>query len=94
MATLPNITTYGEYNSGNYGAHSLVVRFSSFTLYYSYNTIVAYSDAEDGLVVCKNMWGTTTGKHLNWINDNKKTRLDRQEFQKKLEAMLSRNVKE
>jgi hypothetical protein len=94
MKNLPEISTYGDYDSDNYGAHSLMVRFNSFTLYYSYHTIVAYRDGVDGLVVCKNMWGTTTGKHLNWICDDKKTRLDCKEFQHKLEDMLSRNVKE
>lgn len=91
---LPRISSYGEYSSGNYGANSLEVRFEDFTLYYSYSTIVAFSDRQEGMFVHKNDWGTTTGKHLNWIDGgNKKSRLPHDEFQKKLEAMLERHTK-
>ncbi len=77
MDKLPTIRSYGEYSSSNYGVNSLQVSFpSGFTLYYSYDTIVAFRGS-DGLKVRQNEWNTTTGKHLNWIDGgDKKGRLD------------------
>ena len=70
-----------------------MVDFNSFRLYYSYKTIVAYYEHQDGLVVSKNVWGVTTGKHLNWIDSgDKKARIDNSEFEVKLQAMLSRRL--
>jgi len=89
---LPEIRGYGQYESDNYGVNSLMVDFNNFRLYYSYKTIIGYYDSTDGEVVCKNNWGTTTGKHLNWINPDHKKRLPYGEFQKKLETMLARHT--
>ena len=89
---LPKISNYGNYSSDSYGAHSRRVEYDSITLYYSYETIVAYSDAKDGLTVSKNVWGTTTGKHLNWIdNGAKKSRKDNAEFQTMLTEACKRH---
>lgn len=89
---LPKISSYGDYESSNYGVNSLKVSFEKFDLYYSYQTIVAYCDAQDGFIICENQWGVTTGKHLNWINPDHKARLPYDEFQKKLQAMLARHT--
>jgi len=90
---LPSISSYGNYSNGNYGINTLCVSFDGFRLFYSYKTIVAYSDPVDGLVVRQNDWRTTTGKHLNWIDDgDKKSRLPGEEFQAKLQAMLARHT--
>ena len=93
MTNLPTISNYGNYSSDNHGAHTLRVDFEMFTLYYSYETIVAYYDHEDKLVVSQNVWGTTTGKHLNWIESDKKIRVKHDDFVKKLAAMLERRTK-
>lgn len=87
---LPKITTYGEYKSGNYGANSLQVSIGALTLYFSYETIVAFRGA-DGLKVRQNDWSNTTGKHLNWIDGgDKKNRLPGQQFEELLTAELAR----
>lgn len=90
--TLPTINSYGEYKSGNYGAHSLKVEFpSGLTLWYSYETIVAFREKyAEPLNVRQNDWGTTTGKHLNWIDGGaKKSRLPFAEFEEKLKNLLT-----
>ena len=93
MNKLPIIESYGQYSSENYGVNTLVVRINNLTLFYSYRTIVAYQDAEDGKAVCENEWGVTTGKHLNWIDGgNKKNRLDYDTFQEKLHKALERHI--
>lgn len=90
---LPKISSYGQYSSENYGVNSLEVKFDTFTLYYSYDTIIAFKDYEDGLVVRKNDWSTTTGKHLNWLDGgDKKSRLDSTQFNEKLQAFLERHI--
>jgi len=84
---LPTITNYGRYPSDNYGAHTRTVSLAQIDLYYSYNTIVAYCDKKDGLTVSVNIWGATTGKHLNWIDGgNKKARLPNDAFNVALRA--------
>lgn len=90
---LPTLYNYGYYSSDNYGAHTMRVQIpatrkgkSGITLYYSYDTIVAFRGVIDGnyrLVVHKNEWGVTTGKHLNMIDGgNKDARVDDATFEK------------
>ncbi|GAG12601.1 unnamed protein product [marine sediment metagenome] len=90
MTEIPNISSYGNYESSNYGMNTIRLGLSSITLYYSYKTIVAYSDFTDGLTVCDNVWSTTTGKHLNWIDDDHSIRLPFEQFEIKLQAALDR----
>lgn len=60
---------------------------NTITLWLSYETVVAFYDGYD-LVVCENIWGPTTGKHLNSIDGgNKKDRLSYEEFNKRLNLL-------
>lgn len=92
MNNLPTIKSYGDYKSGNYGAHSLRVDIGTLSLYFSYETVIAFQDAS-GLVVRQNDWSTTTGKHLNWIDGGgtieKKKRLKSEDFEAQLTAKLA-----
>jgi hypothetical protein len=92
MKNLPEISSYGEYSNDNYGAHTLMVDLDSIRLYYSYKTIVAYYDIQDGLVCCENVWKTTTGKHLNWIESGHKSRIEYHKFQEMLSNALIRHI--
>ena len=88
MNQLPTIRSYGQYSSGNYGVNSLEVSFpSGFTLYYSYDTIIAFI-GRDGIKIRKNDWSTTTGKHLNWIDEDKEKRIEGEAFNALLVAEL------
>lgn len=89
---IPTITNYGRYESNNYGAHTLKVDLGEIQFYYSYETIVAYCDGKDGLVCSENVWGTTTGKHLNWIQSHKNRRINNTEFQEMLRRAIARHV--
>lgn len=85
-----NITkkSYGNYSSDNYGAHSMYIKVGKLSLYFSYDTVVAF-DNGDGLVVRQNDWSTTTGKHLNAIDGgNKKARIPGTVFEEKLNVVL------
>ena len=77
---------YGKYSSGNYGTNTLAFQDSQGNCFwYSYNTLVAFRKTCHSLVIHENVWGITTGKHLNWIDDDHKIRVDSTEFEKKYE---------
>ena len=64
--------------------------------YFSYATCVAFRAPGFGLVVRENVWGTTTGRHLNEIDGGgaaQKNRVNGQEFEKLL-AQAQAAVKE
>ena len=65
---MPRIRSYGEYSGRGYGAHCLMVEVGGRTLYFSYETLVAFEGRDGRRVVRENSWGPTTGKHLNWID--------------------------
>ena len=88
---LCSISSYGDYSSSNYGAHCMKVVIPpsaknkhGITLYFSYETLIAFrgfiSENVQGLFIIRNYWGTTTGKHLNFICSNKDKRLDEETF--------------
>jgi hypothetical protein len=71
---------------------TLGVGHSSLTLWFSYQTIIAFQGAGFGTVVHENYWGPTTGKHLNWIDcgdkEAKAKRLSGDDFKLRLAAAL------
>ena len=80
-----NTVSIDEYAGGK-NAH--VVRVGMLTLYFSYQTCIAFQLAGTRPVVSENMAGTTTGKHINTVSLDKKTRLPWNKFQEKLSALL------
>ena len=50
-------------------------------LYFSYATLVAFE--HEGRTICiENQWGPTTGKHLNYVEADKKKRVTKETFDK------------
>jgi hypothetical protein len=91
IKTMLNIkkSAYGNYSSGNYGAHCMRIDVGLLSLWFSYDTVVAYQDGHWQLHVSENCWGPTTGKHLNLIDSGEKTnRMKRADFETALEAVL------
>ncbi len=84
-----NLSSYGNY-SNNYGAHSMRIAIGSLTLYFSYRTVVAFQDDGHSIKVIQNQWGSTTGKHLNFIDGGDKvSRLTPEKFNEELKAVLA-----
>ena len=79
---------YGHYSSSNYGANSMAVSIGGLTLWFSYDTVIAIQAPGHLKQVCENGWGNTTGKHLNWLEPNKKERLSFDEFNNILRRTL------
>lgn len=65
-----------------------IVRLSGVTLAYSYETIVGFQTPGHLWTVIENQWGPTTGKHLNWLDDDKTNRIPPDEFKARLRAAL------
>lgn len=79
---------YGKYSSNNYGAHTLCFTDPKGNdFYFSYDTLVAFRSLKTGLVCMKNMWGVTTGKHLNWIQPDKTKRVGAELFDNLLKEL-------
>ena len=89
-----NKYNYGSYSSDNYGANSICVQLGNKSIYYSYDTVVAFEGYNSkgvrfGLTVSENCLGPTTGQHLNWIDGGRKDkRLSRDDFLRKLSEFL------
>lgn len=85
---LPEISNYGQSSSDNYGAHTLRVDIGPLTVWYSYKTPVAFMVLGKEKVVHENNWGSTTGKHLNWIDRDKSIRVSAETFQQKWDEQV------
>lgn len=85
------ISKYGNTKSDNYGVNSLCVSIGDITLWFSYQTVVAYQmPHQDSPVVSENLWGPTTGRHLNAIDGGvKKSRVNRGLFEAALQRALT-----
>lgn len=83
-----SIRNYVDYSSNNYGS-SRAVTIGELDLYFSYDTIIAFSAPSTGLVIRENDWSTTTGKHLNAIDPDHKIRISGEDFEKQLDALLA-----
>ena len=58
--------------------------------WFSYQTVIAFRTPTTGLVLSENLWGPTTGKHLNVISRGQRT--PRAEFQAGLDKVTARLV--
>lgn len=57
------------------GNNARALEMGGLTLYFSYETLIAFDHRRTGLVIRENDWGPTTGKHLNAIDDDKSRRI-------------------
>lgn len=81
---LPSFQTYC-------GAHALQFFLPTITIWFSYQTPVAFKPIGGLLVVRQNDWGTATGRHLNAIDGgNKKQRVTGETFERMLSAALEK----
>jgi len=89
---MPEFSNYGQYSSDNYGAHCLRFDLGTITVWFSYQTMIAFRVIGKEIVVHKNDLGTTTGKHLNWIDSGeKKKRVSSKDFKKLWEEQTKDN---
>ncbi len=72
--------------SGN----NTLVTVGDLRVYFSYSTPIAFRQNGD-LVIRKNEWSTTTGKHLNAISEDKSLRISGEKFAEKYAEALKQN---
>ena len=90
LSDVVRFKSYGDYSSSNYGVNALQFQDINKVMYYfSYETLVAFYHSSTGLVIRKNDWGNTTGKHLNWIDRDKSKRVNTETFLAKLDELKS-----
>ena len=65
------------------------VEINDLTLWFSYQTVVGFRTPKTGIVCIENQWGSTTGKHLNYIQSDKKKRVSDSKFNEMLESILN-----
>ena len=68
--------------SGNTANNNVCVSVNGVTVWFSYTTPIAFQVCGNPLVIRKNEWSNTTGKHLNAIDDDKSKRVDGETFRK------------
>lgn len=75
------------------GTNNLAIYIDAInvTYYMSYDTCIAFDSVATGLVIRDNIWGTTTGAHLNAIDGGellaKSKRVNTKQFFQKIEEM-------
>jgi hypothetical protein len=70
---MPTISTEGQ---------ASCVEFGFLTVWFSYETVIAFQVNGGPRVVSRNYWSKTTGKHLNAIDGgNQKNRVDAETFE-------------
>jgi hypothetical protein len=74
-----------SYNEPSPQANAMYVEINDLELWFSYKTVIAFRSDSHPLTVCENVWSTTTGKHLNLISRDKKSRLPYDQFMAALE---------
>lgn len=73
-----------------YGKLTLL-EIGGLAVYFSYETPIAIHDNENNKwVIRENDWSNTTGRHLNYINEDKSIRIAGAEFEKKYRELTSK----
>ena len=84
-----NAYSYGDYSSDNYGVHCMTMRDEyGNQFWFSYETLVAFR-CKGEFHIRKNIWGSTTGKHLNWIDPDKSIGESSDEFEANYHRLMS-----
>jgi hypothetical protein len=75
---------------GRKSDNSILVSIGELDLYFSYSTIIAFKGAPfHSIIVSENLWGNTTGRHLNRLEPIKTRRIRRDKFEHYLTELLT-----
>lgn len=74
--------------TGNGRDNNIMVTVGSLSLWFSYNTVIAFQETGKPKVIRQNEWSTTTGKHLNAIDPDHSKRISGEAFQKQLDKVM------
>jgi len=83
------VGTYTAAKGENYGMNALYVQAGSLTVWFSYDTIIAFQDGVEDRVGLSNPAGSTTAKHLGLVCPE--YRLAQDDFDKALHAAFDKH---
>ena len=84
MSALPSI----EHPTGR--DNFTIVTIGETDYVFSYRTIIGFRTwGSGGWILRENVWSSTTGRHLNYLSEDKRSRLSADEFARTLSAYLS-----
>lgn len=66
------------------------LHLNKISVYFSYETPIAFNSNEKGLIVRQNDFSRTTGKHLNHLSEDKSLRVTGEEFENLLREEMTR----
>lgn len=76
----------------NLGANFHMVDLGKVCVWFSYETPIAFKADKFPTVVRENVWGATTGKHLNWVDggdkEAKERRVSSEDFNAAMNGLL------
>lgn len=78
---LPTLETRDTY-------HRLCIP-NKYTLYFSFNNLIAFETPDKTKHVIENLWGATTAKHLNRLEPDKFKRYVKKEFEEKFSLFFA-----
>jgi len=81
-----SLSNYGHAKTKQWNCSQVII--GRLTLYFSYETCIAFQNFNKGLLLSENLWGNTTGKHLNWLGPES-ARMERSEFERMLDVALN-----
>lgn len=94
MSSFGNYLRGGQSFGYGRGNRAHAERIGNLVVYFSYRTPVAFDDGGN-IAVSKNMWGVTTGGHLNAIDAqygrSREQRISRAEFEHLYHLMLRKH---
>ena len=77
-----------KYNSKNYGSHTQALMVGDLTLFYSYDTVIAFQWNGKEYYSENDYGSNTTGKHLVYLGGAKGNRIKKDIFDKLLSEAL------
>lgn len=84
-ALMPNIRINHPTDRPNFS----VVTIGDLSVWFSYETPVAFRSGLDPIVVRENDWGPTTGKHINLVHVDHSARIPGDEFIVRLNDVIN-----
>lgn len=76
------------YKPGTYTGQAYSVYVGNCILYFSYNTLIGFSDNQCNLRR-SNIWGPTTGKHMNYLGIKEFKEISEDELEHYVHAALA-----
>lgn len=86
---LPKISHYYRRPTGRLSETATLVEIGNLSIWFSYQTPVAFQVGGHPRVISNNYWGSATGAHINAIDSDKSRRIGGTEFESRLKDVVA-----